>query len=149
MHVTHYPLHDGHLTSVAIADDRAVLGLRQADGTSWTMTLQGVDALNIDGFRLGNTILTLRSIRGVGREDRPGEDLPVAQDVHAALDALFPAPHASARPDIHAAHAAFIAAKLAGLSAGQAVLLVLSPAYGAELSAYCLTVDLQADRQTG
>ena len=69
MHFREYPFHDGRLTSIAVADSSAVLGLRQAEGREFTMTLAGVEALNVDGFRLGNTILALRAVSGEGVPD--------------------------------------------------------------------------------
>jgi len=139
MHFREYPFHDGHLTSIAVADSSAVLGLRQAEGREFTMTLTGIEALNVDGFRLGNTILALRAISGEG----PPDGVLSGQDVSAALHALFPAPHASAAARHHEAHARFIASRLERLSRGEATLVVLVPVYGAELCAYCLAIDLQ------
>jgi len=139
MHSREYAFHDGHLTSVAVADSSAVLGLKQADGSEFSMTLRGVEALNIDSFRQGNTILALRSVSGEGAPD----GVLSGQEISTAMDALFPAPHVSAAVQHHEAHATFIAARLDRLSRGEATLVVLVPAYGAELCAYCLAIDLQ------
>lgn len=139
MHSREYPFHDGHLASISIADSSAVLGLKQADGNEFTMTLTGVEALNVDGFRLGNTILALRAISG----GCPPDGLMSAQEMRGAMDALFPAPHGSAAAHHHEAHTRFIASRLARLSRGEATLVMLAPAYGAELCAYCLAIDLQ------
>ena len=139
MHFREYPFHDGHLTSIAVADSSAVLGLRQAEGREFTMTLTGVEAINVDGFRLGNTMLALRAVSGEGAHD----GVLSVQEISAAMDALFPAPHVSAAVHHHDAHATFMAARLDRLSRGEATLVVLVPAYGAELYAYCLAIDLQ------
>jgi len=139
MHSREYPFHDGHLRSIAVSDSSAVLGLKQADGSEFTMTLTGVEALNVDGFRLGNTILALRSISGAYAPD----GVPSQKEMRAAMDVLFPAPHVSAAAQYQDAHATFIASRLDRLSRGEAMLVVLTPTYGAELCAYCLAIDLE------
>ncbi len=139
MHSREYPFHDGYLTSIAVADSNVVLGLRQAGDAEFLMTLTGVEALNVDGFRLGNTMLALRSVSGACASD----SVLSGQEISAAMDALFPAPHVLAAAHHHEAHATFMASRLDRLSRGEATLVVLFPVYGAELCAYCLAVDLQ------
>jgi hypothetical protein len=139
MHVREYPFHDGRLTSIAVADSHAVLGMRQTDGTEFLMTLTGVEALSVDGFRLGNTVLALRSASGECSRD----GVLSGQEIGAAMDALFPAPHVSAAAHHQEAHASFIASRLDHLSRGEATLVVLAPVYGAALCAYCVAIDLR------
>lgn len=59
-----FPFHDGYLVSVSVKEHTAVLGLKQIGGDEFVMTLGGVEALSIDGFREGNIILDLWMVSG-------------------------------------------------------------------------------------
>ncbi|GEM_PF-1628186 len=139
MTVTVYPFHDGHLTSISVADRTAVLGLEQVGGERFRMTLTAVEAFCVDGFREGNTILDLRSVSG-GRPT--GEDL-AGLEAPEVMEILFPGPHPSAAEQYREVHAAFIQMRMDALASREAVMVVLAPAYGADLYAYCRSVDLQ------
>ncbi len=135
-----FPFHDGCLESVSVGEDTVTLGLKQAGGDLFVMKLGGVDALSIDGFREGNIILDLWSVSG--KELTKG-DLG-AMEVSKVMEVLFPSPHPSAAAQYHEIYAAFIATKLELIRNGDAALVLLVPAYGAELYAFCKSVDLQA-----
>jgi hypothetical protein len=139
MNSTAFPFHDGYLESVSVGEDTVTLGLKQVGGDLFVMKLGGVDALSIDGFREGNIILDLWTVRG--KEPTKG-DLGV-MEVAEVMEVLFPGPHPSAAGQYHEAHAAFIATKLKLIRDGDAALVLLVPAYGAELYAFCRSVDLQ------
>jgi hypothetical protein len=133
-----FPFHDGYLVSVSMEENTAVLGLKQDQGDEFAMTLGGVEALSIDGFREGNIILDLWMISG---EQPTAENLQM-MELGKVLDVLFPAPHPDAAAQYHEAHAAFLEAKVGRVCAGEAAIVMIVPVYGADLYAYCSSVDL-------
>jgi hypothetical protein len=140
-------LHDGQLRSIAVSEGRASLGVTHVDGRRFTLELGGVEALCIDGFREGNIISKLQVV-SCPNFDEVG--LSVG-DVLANLEALFLRPHQSAAAEYHSKYDAFRDRQLARLEAGTARLVLLEPAYGADLLAYCTSVDLilDEDRKEG
>lgn len=131
-------LHDGQLRSIAVDGKRAVLGLTHVDGRCFRLELEGVEALCMDGFREGNIILELQVITGPDFDEAglsPG-------DVLANLEALFLRPHPAAAARYHAEYDAFRDRQLSRLESGTARLVLLEPAYGAELLAYCTSAEL-------
>ena len=133
-----FPFHDGYLVSVSVEENTAVLGLKQVQGNEFAMTLGGVEALSIDGFRQGNIILDLWMVSG---EQPTAENLQMLE-VDEVLEILFPAPHPDAAATYHEAHGAFLETQLERIRAGEAAIVILSPAYGADLYAYCGSVAL-------
>lgn len=136
-------LHDGRLRSVSVSEGYALLGLTHVDGRRFILKLGGVEALCVDGFREGNIISELEVVSGSDFEAvgiSPG-------DVLASLEALFLRPHQSAAEKYHAAYDAFRDKQLARLEAGTAKLVLLEPAYGADLLAYCSSVELILDSE--
>lgn len=134
-------LHDGQLRSLAVSEGCAVLGLTHVDGRCFLLKLGGVEALCVDGFREGNIISELEVVSGSDFEAvgiSPG-------DVLASLEALFLRQHQSAAEKYHAAYDAFRDKQLARLEAGMAKLVLLEPAYGADLMAYCSSIELILD----
>jgi hypothetical protein len=124
-----------------VSKGRASLGLTHVDGRRFTLNLGGVEALCIDGFREGNTILELQVISGPNF-DEVGLS---AGDILADLEVLFLRPHQSAATEYHSKYDAFRDKQLARLEAGTATLVLLEPAYGADLLAYCISADLVLD----
>ena len=134
-------LHDGLLRSIAVSEGHAALGLTHVDGRRFILKLSGVEALCVDGFREGNTISELEVVSG---SDFDADSIS-AGDVLASLETLFPRPHQSAAEKYHADYNAFRDKQLARLKAGTANLILLEPAYGADLLAYCSSVELILD----
>lgn len=134
-----FPFHDGYLVSVSVKENTAVLGLRQVSGDEFVMTLGGLEALSIDGFREGNIILDLWMVSG---RQPTSEDLQT-MELAEVMEVLFPGPHPEAAAQYHEAHAVFLEAKLSRIRSGEASLVLIVPAYGADLYAFCTSVDLQ------
>jgi hypothetical protein len=133
-----FPFHDGYLVSVSVREHTAVLGLKQVSGDEFVMTLGGVEALSIDGFRQGNIIFDLWMVSG---KQPTNEDLQT-MELAEVMEVLFPGPHPEAAAQYHEAHAAFLETKLERIRSGKASLILISPAYGADLFAFCASVDL-------
>ena len=127
--------HDGLLTGVTLKDKVAVVSLRRADGGEYDLTLSGVKALQVADLREGNIVAELEVISGRELD---------ATAKNQIMERLFPPPHPSAAQTFHATHAAFIEALLAELSSGAATLVSILPAYGADLLAFCETVQLRS-----
>ena len=134
-----FPFHDGYLVSVSVKENTAVLGLRQVSGDEFVMTLGGLEALSIDGFRQGNIILDLWMVSG---RQPTSEDLQT-MELAEVMEVLFPGPHPEAAAQYHEAHAVFLEAKLSRIRSGEASLVLIVPAYGADLYAFSASVDLQ------
>jgi hypothetical protein len=134
-----FPFHDGSLVSVSLGEDTAELGLRQVDGQAYVMRLVGLEALSIEGFRAGNIILDLRMVSG----KEPTSDDLASMALADVMEILFPGPHPSAAAQYHGAHSAFLATKVERLRSGDAALVLIVPAFGAELYAFCTAVELQ------
>jgi hypothetical protein len=116
----------------------AVLGLTHVDGRQFDLSLTGVEALSISDFREGNIILELQVVTGPKFEE---VGLPLG-DVREALEVLFPGPHPDAVRKYHDEHELFLVRQTRRLEEGSARLVVLDPAYGADLVAYCVAADL-------
>ena len=134
-----FPFHDGYLVSVSVKDHTAVLGLKQVGGDEFVMTLGGLEALSIDGFRQGNIILDLWMVSG----NQPTSDDLQTLELDEVMEVLFPGPHPSAAAQYHKAHSVFLETKLERVRSGDASLVLIIPAYGADLYAFCTSVDLQ------
>lgn len=133
-----FQFHDGFLTSISVKEHKAILGLKRVQGDEHVMTLGGLEALSIDGFREGNIILDLWMVSG----EQPTIENLQTSDPAEVMDILFPGPHPQAAAQYHEAHAAFLAGKLESVRTGNAAIVILSPAYGADLYAFCGSVDL-------
>jgi len=127
--------HDGCLTGVALKDKVAVLSLRRSGGDEYELMLSGLRALQVADFREGNIVAAAEVISG--RE-------PDATAKDEIMERLFPGPHPNAAQSYHAEHAAFIEARLAELSSGAATLVAISASYGADLLAFCETVQMRS-----
>ncbi|WP_296596854.1 hypothetical protein [Phenylobacterium sp.] len=138
MSATTFPFHDGYLASISVAEGEAVLGLKQADGTAYRMTLAGLQALSIDGFREGNIIMRIWSVTGKSLD---ADDVPT-DTVREAMEILFPGPYPIAEAHYHRRHEEFLAVKLDQVAKGEAALVFIEPAYGADLLAFCSSVAL-------
>jgi len=127
--------HDGYLTSIAVGDKCATLGFTRSDGAQFELDLLGVEALQIEDFRQGNIVYELEIVSG--RD-------PASYDNTRALERLFIPPHPSAEACYHEASAAFRARQVEKIKNGEALLVIVSPSYGADLAAYCASVRLRA-----
>jgi len=134
-----FPFHDGYLVSVSVKEHIAVLGLKQVGGDEFVMTLGGLEALSIDGFREGNIILDLWMVSG---KQPTSEDLQT-EELAEVMEVLFPGPHPDAAAQYHEAHSIFLETKLERVRNGEASLVLIVPAYGADLYAFCASVDLE------
>lgn len=134
-----FPFHDGYLVSVSVREHTVVLGLKQVNGDEFVMTLGGLEALSINGFREGNIILELWVISG---RQPTSEDLRT-MELAQVMEVLFPGPYPEAPAQYHETHAAFVEKKLEQVRSGEASLVLLVPTYGADLYAFCASVDLQ------
>ena len=130
--VTIPSFHDGHVTSIVLGEKAATLGLRQSDGSSYELILEGVEALQVDDFRQGNIINQIDLVSG--RHLDGG-----AFDI---LERLFPPPHAQSAEPFHRAHSAFLAERTAKIASGEAALVTITPSYGCDLVAYCASAGL-------
>lgn len=130
--------HDGKLESVAVADGTAVFGLVHVDGRRFKLNLSGVEALSINDFREDNIILELQVVAG---SDFQGAG-PTPGDVRATLEVLFLRPHSDAASEYHEAYDNLLQSKLDLLEKGAAKLVILDPAYGADLVAFCTSAEL-------
>lgn len=134
-----FPFHDGYLVSVSVNEHTAVLGLKQAGGVEFVMTLGGLEALSISEFREGNIILDLWMVSG---KQPTSEDLQTLE-LAEVMETLFPGPHPEAAAQYHERHAAIVETKLERVRSGDASLVLIVPVYGADLYAFCGSVDLQ------
>jgi hypothetical protein len=130
--------HDAHFTAISLGTQTATLGLREEAGGRYELHLRGVEALNIESFREGNIILYLRLLSGA---DAMSAELE-PDDLEEVMEVLFPGPHPSAASPFHEEHAAIIRQKVRDLEEGNRTLVVLDPAYGADLVAYCAATEL-------
>ena len=130
--------HDGKLESVAVSDGTAAFGLAHVDGRRFRLNLSGVEALSINDFREGNIILELQVLSASDFE-KAGLS---AGDVRAMLEVLFPRPHANAAPNYHEAYDGFLQSQHERIDQGLAKLVLLDPAYGADLVAFCASAEL-------
>lgn len=133
-----FPFHDGYLVSVSVTERTAVLGLKQAGGDEFVMKLGGVEALSLDGFRQGNIILDLWMVSG---KQPTSEDLQTIE-LAEVMEILFPGPHPEAAAQYQEKHAEILESKLERVRSGQAAIVLMTPAYGADLYAFCGSVDL-------
>lgn len=114
--------HDGYLIGIQLLDKEVRLSLKRYNGERWEIVLMGVETLQIDDFRQGNIIDLFEVICNA----RPDADL---------LERLYGRPHPLAHQKYHDAHASLIEQKAALVEGGQAILLSIIPAYGADLVA--------------
>jgi hypothetical protein len=138
-------LHDGLLKSITVDEGRATLGLTDIDGQWFALELGGVEALCVDGFREANIIFEILVTTGPNFEDAGLSD----GDVLASLEVLFRRPHQLAPPKYHAEYDTFREKQLARLKNGTARLVVADTAYGADLVAYCTSIELISKADPG
>lgn len=130
---------DGRLDAVALGADDVSVGLRDSQGNGYALELEGLEALQIDGFRKSNVISLIQVI--TARKPLPqGLD---EEDVLDLMNLLFPPPHPMAEQTHHDAHAAMVAQSLARIEAGEATLVVIDPSCGADLVALCAKASLR------
>ena len=131
-------MHDGTLTSVAVSEGEAVLGLVHVDGRRFCLQLSGVEALLLDDFRESNIVSELQVVTGPKFEEvglSPG-------DVRSTFELLFTRPHPDAAHEYHEAYENALDTQIGRLEEGSMQLVILDPAYGADLVAFCASVDL-------
>ncbi|ADU14684.1 hypothetical protein [Asticcacaulis excentricus] len=125
--------HDAKFVGIQLLGEKARLTLVRYNGEPWEIVLTGLEALQMDNFRQGNIVTHFELIQKV----RPDKEL---------LERLFPSPHPAAAQVYQDAYAEFLDKKVALVEAGQAVLLSIEPAYGADLIAF--TGQLSAKKLT-
>ena len=130
---TDFPeFHDGWFDGIRVGEDTATLYLRERNGKDRTLILEGVKALQMDDFRQGNIVVELETTKGA----RPSSNTP--------WERLFPSPHPSADQQYHDKYAQFLEAEIAKIVSGEHSLVMLSPAYGADLLAVCREASFRA-----
>lgn len=134
-------LHDGRLTSIAVSEGGAVLGLVHVDGRRFSLILSGVEALALNDFRAGNIVFELQVVTGPKFEE---VGLSFG-DVRAAFEVLFTRPHSTAAREYHDAYNDFLDRQIRRLEDGVMRLVILEPAYGADLLAFCTSAELVPD----
>jgi len=125
--------HDGRLTSIAVAEKSATLGLLRSDGVAFEMRLTGVEAFRADQFLEGNIIFHVEVVQG---------NSPERTDVRKCLSALFPPPHDSVMQAYHDAYSERLRDAELRVANGEAALVSVEPSYGCELVAMCAKVQL-------
>lgn len=115
--------HDALLTGISLEEKRLILTICRVDGEIWRVVVDGVQALQVDEFREGNIISYMEAVE---RSDPP-------RDI---LERLFTPPHPAAAQQYHDAHALLLDAKCRMVRDGEAVLVMATPSYGAELAAF-------------
>ncbi len=129
--------HDGALIGVVLGEESATVYLRQSTGEEYTLTLSGLEVLQMEDFRQGNVISMVEVVRGRA----PYE--------HSGLERLFEPPHPTAAEDHHKAHATLIGRQCARIASGEVSLLVIVPSYGADLLAVCREVSVATREENG
>jgi len=129
--------HDGSLDGIILGENSAKVFLRQSTGEGHTLTLSGLETLQMEDFRQGNTISMVEVVSG---------RLPYE---HSGLERLFVPPHPSAAEEYHAAHAEVMRKQSARIAAGEVSLVVIVPSYGANLLAICRTISLTSRDTNG
>jgi adenine C2-methylase RlmN of 23S rRNA A2503 and tRNA A37 len=127
--------HDGRLTSIAVAEKSATLGLLRSDGLAFELKLVGVEAFRADQFWEGNIIMHIEVVQGQS---------PLWTNVRERLADLFPPPHPDAASLSHDAYMARLRRDEDRIAKGNAVLVSLEPSYGCDLVALCSEVTLEA-----
>lgn len=140
MAVTISSFHDGNLISAEVGEGTAALGLRHVDGRRFSLRLAGVEALWVNDFREGNIVLEMHEVTAPKFEETGFS----SGDVRASLHVLFTAPHPDAARKYHDDHQALLDKQIERLRSGSMRLIVLDPAYGADLVAFCASTTLIA-----
>lgn len=130
---------DGRLDAVALGPDGVSVGLRDSQGNVYALELEGLEALQIDGFRKDNVISQVQVISAC----KPVPQGLDEEDVLDLMNLLFPPPHAGAEQAHQDAHAVIVAQRLARIESGEATLVVIDPRCGADLVAICAKANLR------
>ena len=120
--------HDALLTGVSLEDRRAIFAIDHVDGGKWRVVVNDVQALQIDEFREGNIISYFEVVTGT---------VPPRE----VLERLFSAPHPDAAKEYHDAYTKLLNDKVEAVLTGAAVMLLISPSYGAEVAVMGASVD--------
>ncbi len=122
--------HDGSFDGITLGEKSAKVFLRKSNGEQYMLTLSGLEALQMEDFRQGNTISMIEVIC----QQKPYE--------HCGLERLFQPPHPSAAKEYHSAHDEVLRKQSARIVAGEISLVAIVPSYGADLLAICREVSL-------
>lgn len=125
------PLHDAIFDGIVTSGRTSTLYLTRSNGVGCSVTLGGVDALQIDDFREGNIVVLFEITNG----ETPNPNIN--------WERLFPSPHPSAGKAYQVKHAEFVKSKLLAIEDGELTLIEMQPAFGADLLAVCRSVELQ------
>ena len=122
---TFLDFHDGQLTGIRLFEQSAVLYLRRLDASEHELTLEGLEVLEMSGFRQGNIVQTVEVVTG---------SLPYE---HAGLQRLTGSPHPAAEAKYHQAAARILERECQRIARGETTLVIVHPTYGADLIAIC------------
>lgn len=125
------PLHDATFDGLVVQGKACTMCFSKTDGRRCEVQLASVDALRMDDFRQGNTVVVFATTSG---------ELP---SVTADVERLYPSPHSSAPKEYHEKHEAFRSNKIKAIEAGDLTLVEMVPAYGADLLATCERVEFR------
>lgn len=123
--------HDGYLTGIELAEESAVVGLQQCDGTRYRLHLSDIKALLANEFRQGNIISSLNVTTGTS---------PDIGDLRLLWPALGP----EVADEYHRKNEIFVEDQRSKIERGEAVCLRLTASYGCDLVAVCKSVELVA-----
>jgi hypothetical protein len=121
--------HDGYLTGVALNAGQADFTIETVNGERWRIAVHGLQALRVDDLRESNIISYLELVT----RRKPSLDV---------LRHLFTPPHPSAAQEYQDAHAKVMDTEAHKVLAGEAVLIVISPSYGAEIAAMGTSIEV-------
>lgn len=122
--------HDGYVTGLLFDKKRVTLLLTRVSGEAAELTLQSVEVFHACDVRQGNIILDIEVIRN----EKPAPHV---------MKRLFGPPHPSAEQRHHDAYEKVVAAKSAAVEAGSAIVVLVTPSYGADIAAFCASATLK------
>jgi len=121
--------HDGWPTGIQRDAKQVTLSILRVSGEKWRIVMEGVLALRLDGFLEGNIISCFEIIKG-------------SQPAPGILDHLYPAPHPLSEKQYHDIHASGLKKKSSMVMAGEAVMAIITPSYGADFVALGQSIEL-------
>lgn len=126
-----FPLHDASFNGMFLHGGSADLHFKCTDGASRVVQPSGLDAVQMDNFREGNIVSHFEAVSA----EIPRE--------FASWERLYPGPHPTAAREYHQKHFDFLQRKRDDIESGRLTVLLMSPAFGADLLAVCESVEIK------
>ena len=120
--------HDGSVMGVVLGKELATLYMRQSSGQEFTLTLEGLEFLQMEDFREGNIVLSFEIVT----RNMPYKNIP--------FNRLFVPPHHLAETQYHERYQAFVTRQISRIASGETKLIIILPSLGADLLAICREV---------